>query len=340
MLSKNNLTAYLSKLFVSAFILTAMINSSVFADLDVGAKFAGEFMTLGAGGRTSGMGETGVAVGGISGAYWNPAAISSVEGGGVMAMHADRFSGVVKYDFISAAQRYSNREVFGLTFLRLGIDDIPITALQDPNSPISDDNYVYVRKWTSDSEMALLGTYALNWRDNIALGVNGKIISKSVGDNSALGIGFDVGAVYRVAKSLEIGARISDVTTTFLGWDTGHNELILPSFGLGIAKSVYFKKHDADITLAVDMIVRGENRGTADQFDSGILSGDAHFGVEYFVKKTVALRAGMDREHFTAGAGLRIKKFDVDYAFQSHEGLGESHRVSLAYRWEGNPLKR
>ncbi|MBC8491875.1 MAG: PorV/PorQ family protein, partial [Candidatus Marinimicrobia bacterium] len=318
MIPKNIPAATHSKFFTIAIISTLVFCGYAFGDLDVGAKFAGEFMTLGADGRSSGMGETGVAVGGLAGAYWNPALITSIDGGGILAMHADRFSGIVKYDFITAAQRYSDREVFGLTIFRLGIDDIPLTALQDPNSPISEDNYVYVRKWTSDSELALLGTYAMNWRENIALGVNGKIISKSVGDNSALGIGFDIGATYNPIKSLQLGARISDVTTTFLGWDTGHNELILPSFGLGVAKSFHHKKLEADVTLAVDMIVRGENRGSADQFDSGILSGDAHFGLEYMVKKVLALRAGMDREYFTAGAGLHISRFDVDYAYQSH----------------------
>ena len=328
------------RLITLTVFITLLFCGYALGDIDIGAKFAGEFMTLGADGRSSGMGETGVAVGGLAGAYWNPALITSVDGGGVLAMHADRFSGVVKYDFITAAQRYSDREVFGLTIFRLGIDDIPLTALQDPNSPISEENYVYVRKWTSDSELAILGTYAINWRENVALGVNGKIINKSVGDNSALGLGFDIGATYNPVKSFQLGARISDVTTTFLGWDTGHNELILPSFGVGAAKTFHHKRLEADVTIAVDMIIRGENRGSADQFDSGILSGDAHFGLEYMVKKVLALRAGFDREHFTAGAGLHIMRFDVDYAYQSHEGLGESHRVSLAYRWNGNPLKK
>lgn len=330
----------LLSLFMVGLCLIVLLNDAQ-ADLDFGAKYAGEFLTLGADGRASAMGETGAAFSGsIAGAYWNPASLVDITGGGVLAMHANRFGGVVKYDFLAAAQRYSEREVFGLTILRLGVDDIPITYLENPNSPISADNMVLVEKWTSDSEMALLATYAFNWKGNWSLGLNGKILSKNVGDNSALGLGFDVGARYMPAKSFYLGARISDVTTTFLGWDTGHNELILPSLCMGAVKFFTLKKLEADLNLAFDLVIRGENRGSADQFEAGIFTGDAHFGLEYVIKKILSLRGGMDREHFTAGAGLRIKGFSVDYAYQAHEGLGESHRVSLGLLWTGNPFNR
>lgn len=309
------------------------------ADTDFGAKYAGEFMTLGAGSRASGMGETGTAFGGgPASAYWNPASLVDIEGGGILAMHANRFSGVVKYDFISAAQRYSESDVFSLTIFRLGVDDIPITALEDPSSPLGLGNVVVVDEWTSDSELAVIGTYAFDWRKKWALGVNGKILSKKVGDNSAFGLGFDVGARYKHSSNLFFGARISDVTTTFLGWDTGHNEFILPSVSIGLVKLFSLERKDADLNFAFDMVLRGENRGEADQFDYASLSGEAHFGLEYVVQKTLALRAGMDREYFTAGAGVRIGPASADYAFQAHQGLGESHRVSLCLHWNGNPF--
>jgi hypothetical protein len=285
------------------------------------------------------MGESGVAYGGgAAAAYWNPGCLNDITGGAILGMHANRFAGVIKYDFISLAQRFSDKEVFALTFFRLGIDDIPITMLEDPSSPIGVDNVVLVEKWTTDSEMALLGSYAFQWRKLWSLGINGKILSKKVGDNSALGLGFDVGARYRLGSSFYMGARISDVTTTFLGWDTGHNEFLLPSLALGMTKLWELKKLEADLNLAFDMVIRGEDRGKTEQFSHGIFSGETHLGVEYIVKKTLSLRVGMDREYFTAGAGLQIGPVEADYAYQAHEGLGESHRVSLGFRWNKNPF--
>ena len=77
-----------------------------------------------------------------------------------------------------------------------------------------------------------------------------------------------------------------------------------------------------------------------EQFSAGALSGETHVGIEYTIKNTVSLRGGMDTERFTAGAGLSIGPVAADYAYQSHDGLGESHRISLAYCWKGNPLFR
>ncbi len=327
----------LTAVFSALFLLFATAS----ADWDLGAKYAGEFLTLGADARASAMGESGSAFSGSpAAAYWNPASLIDIDGGGLLAMHANRFGGVVKYDFLAAAQRFSEKEVFGITILRLGVEDIPITTLSDPHSPISPENIVEVEKWATNSEIALIGTYAFHWKTNWSLGLNGKILSKKVGDNQALGLGFDIGSRYRYSDNLYFGAKISDVTTTFLGWDTGHNELILPSLALGAAVPFRLERLDADLNLACDIVFRGENRGEADQFDWGRFSGEAHLGLEYVIMRTVSLRTGLDRDYFTAGAGLRFGPFSADYAYQSHEGLGESHRVSVGFFWRGNPLMK
>ena len=86
--------AFISILTISLFLLT-----EAQADWDFGAKYANEFLTLGSDARASAMGETGVAFGrGVSAGYWNPATLTQIPGGGVMGMHADRFSGIVKYE--------------------------------------------------------------------------------------------------------------------------------------------------------------------------------------------------------------------------------------------------
>jgi len=325
--------------YIIASVIVCFTAPEIFADWNWGAKYAGEFMTLGADAGSAAMGETGLAYGrGAAAGYWNPAGIMGISGGAFTAMHANRFSGVVKYDFLSAAQRFSDREVIGLTIFRLGVDDIPITALEDPSSPLSEDNIVVVEEWTTDSEMALVGTYALQWRKNIAWGVNGKLLSKSVGDNQAFGLGFDVGARWRASPSFIVGGKIADVTTTYLGWDTGHNELLLPSVSVGVMKRFVLPRLEAEMTLVGDMIFRGENRGEADQFAAGFFSGETHLGLEYTIKNTLSLRGGLDTDRFTAGAGLRIGPVEADYAFQAHQGLGESHRISLGYYWKGNPF--
>jgi len=326
---------------LSLFIILLFNAGIAQADWDFGAKYAGEFMTLGADAASAALGESGIAyASGAASAYWNPAGIIDTHGGAFSAMHANRFAGIVKYDFLAAAQRFSPKEVFALTLFRLGIDDIPLTALEDPSSPLSEDNIVIAEKWTTDSEIAFIATYATQWKKHIAWGVNGKLLSKKVGNNQAFGIGFDAGARWYAAPSFTAGVKIADLTTTYLGWDTGHNELILPSASLGIMKRFHLRKLEADLTIVSDVVFRGENRRQADQFAWGVFSGETHLGLEYTIKNTLSLRGGLDTDRFTAGAGLKIGPVQADYAFQAHQGLGESHRISLSCRWQGNPLIR
>jgi len=332
---------FLSTKLISRLVLTtaALITlaAAASADWDFGAKYGGEFMTLGSDARSSAMGETGTAFGGsAASAYWNPAALASLQGGAFTAMHADRFAGVVKYDFLSAAQKYSPTEAAAVTLYRLGVDDIPITVLQDPTSPLSVTNPVIVRRWTADAEMAVIAAYAFQRTPQLSLGASAKLLSKKVGYNQALGIGFDAGAIYQVSRSFYAGARLADITTTYLGWDSGHNEIIFPTMSAGVLKTFALPRLEADLTLTADVILRTENRGDIDQFAAGPFSGEARFGMEYTIERTLSLRGGFDSDNFTAGAGLRIAKINLDYAYQSHADLGASHRVSLSYSWKRN----
>jgi hypothetical protein len=47
----------------------------------------------------------------------------------------------------------------------------------------------------------------------------------------------------------------------------------------------------------------------------------------------LALRAGFEAQNFTAGAGLRYRRFGLDYAYLDHRDLDASHRVSGSYRF-------
>ncbi len=57
-------------------------------------------------------------------------------------------------------------------------------------------------------------------------------------------------------------------------------------------------------------------------------------GAEFRVFDLLDLRFGgtTNPNRFTAGFGLKIDKFDLDYAIKTHSDLGETHAVSLAYR--------
>ncbi len=82
--------------------------------------------------------------------------------------------------------------------------------------------------------------------------------------------------------------------------------------------------------------------------DSGILALDLnqprhgdltiHIGAEYVALKMAALRIGYNGRNeadsgITAGGGIRINNLFVDYTFVPFGDLGNSHRMSLSYKW-------
>ena len=61
-------------------------------------------------------------------------------------------------------------------------------------------------------------------------------------------------------------------------------------------------------------------------------------GWEYVAFKMLALRTGYNGRNetdsgITAGGGIRFNTLSVDYAFVPFGDLGNSHRISLSYRW-------
>ncbi|RZK52892.1 MAG: hypothetical protein EOO59_13100, partial [Hymenobacter sp.] len=83
-------------------------------------KYSNEFMNLGAGARSLGMGKTQVSLANDATAgYWNPAALTNIAAkyDGVL-MHSELFSGVVKNDYAAFAMPLDDKSAVGVTLLR------------------------------------------------------------------------------------------------------------------------------------------------------------------------------------------------------------------------------
>jgi len=79
--------------------------------------------------------------------------------------------------------------------------------------------------------------------------------------------------------------------------------------------------------------IRFENRQFASIAHIGPVSFDPHIGLEFDYKKSIALRIGYnDIKQITLGAGIHLRKIDIDYAFAQFDeanDLGNTHRISL-----------
>jgi hypothetical protein len=338
------------------FRLRMTVVSVVFLSVQVDAqtvmgKYAGEFISIGVGGRALAMGSAFVGVASdVSAGYWNPAALARIEYPQLMLMHDELFGSLVNHDYGAVALPVGRTATLGLSLIRLGVDDIPDTrnAGLDVNGNLTTDPNLFYRTdpsrvtYFSAADWALYLTYARRHSECFSYGANVKMIVRDLGDHSAWGLGFDVGVWYTPWENLSLGLNVQDVTRTLIVWDTGRNELISPALRLGAAYGI--DALGGRFLPAADFSVRFENRRSASTFSAGAVSVDVCGGLEYLFKSLVALRVGYtDVKQFTLGAGLYLPKVNIDYAFARFGGggeLGNTHRVSLLFTLESADYKR
>jgi hypothetical protein len=298
-------------------------------------RFAGEFLDMGGGARSLAMGGTGVALPNqATSGYHNPARLAGIARTAAEFMHASYFDNTYSYDFLGLTRPLSDETGLGVTVLYARVGDIPLTSLQDPSRPLGDDNRVVARDMTSDNELAAMASLGARGPWGWSWGGTAKLLYKGVAGKSAYGIGFDVGMAKELGKNLAVGAAIRDLTGSALAWTTGRTEIIPPSILLGGAWSAQLPSLRAQLRIAADLFGRFESRGEAEVIHAGALSVEPRVGAEYIISKVLALRGGLLGDNITAGAGISISSVTLDYAFQPHEELGNTHRVSLGLSWK------
>ena len=321
-------------------IIIALLVAPGFMTAQTVAKYAGEFMAIGVGGRALGLGGAQVALANDATAgYWNPAALARINYPEGIVMHDERFGSLINYDFVSVAIPYGPDASLGLSIIRLGVDGIPDTRnawIDSNNNGIFDssDRLDYDKiSYFNAADWAFYLSYAKRSSDAFLYGANVKIIRRGLADQSAMGIGFDVGAWYSPAENLSFGVNAQDVTTTLIAWSTGRNELVSPTLKMGAAYGI--DAFGGRFTPVADVDVRFEDRQFASIAHLGPVSFDPHAGLEFDYRKTVALRVGYsDVKQLTLGAGLHLRMLDVDYSFakfSADETLGNTHRISLRF---------
>lgn len=318
-----------------------------------GAKYAGEFIAIGVGGRALAMGGAYCALANdVTAAYWNPAGLSSLMYPQISLMHDERFGGLVNYDYGAVALPIGAQSSLAFSAIRLGVDNIADTrnagvdADGNPLPPgqtqglagIDPSRVVYY----NSADWAFYFSYAKRASENFSYGASLKFIRRDMGEGSATGIGIDIGGRYMLSDKIALGANFQDATSTLVAWNTGRNELITPTLKLG---SAYFLDlFGGRFAPAVDTDVRFEGRKSASNAHLGRVSFDFHSGVEFSYQNVIAVRTGYsDIGSFTVGAGIHLPKFDIDYSFSKFNGedqLDNTHRISLTFTLEAPQFMR
>jgi hypothetical protein len=304
------------------------------------AKYSGDYLGLGVGARSSGLGGTGTSFANdVTAGYFNPAALALLNYPEIAAFHESRFSGQINYDYLGAALPLSRGQTIAISAIRQGIDGIKDTRAAhidvNGNHVIDEDDRLDPNKITlgSASDWALFGSYSRAIDSQLSVGGNVKVLYRTILDSSAWGVGVDLSASYRPIDNLMIGATLTDATKTLLTWQTGNQEFVVPALRLGAAYK-YMITPVHSVMPVIDGTFRFEGRHATTLVDLGFASLDMQAGLEYSFKDRAFVRGGYtELGQWSVGAGIRLPKLNIDYAFTqegpSQEILGPTHRVSL-----------
>ncbi|MBX7240156.1 MAG: PorV/PorQ family protein [Bacteroidia bacterium] len=334
-------------------------------------KYSNEFLKIGVGARAFGMGHAMIATSDdVLSGYWNPAGL--VHGSmkpEVSLMYSSYFANIATYNYagFSLPLDSAGNRRFGVSVIRLGVDNIPNTLDLVSNGNI-DFNKV---KAFSTSDFATLISYA--WRPasipRLSFGTNFKVIYRGVGRfGNAWGFGLDVAAKYKTER-FAAGLMLMDATQTYNMWtfntetfgstfiSTGNVipensvEITRPTIRLGVAYNI-INSNSLGLLLALDNDVFLDGKRSSALISAGAASFDPRVGLEFAYKnkntgKPIAfLRGGVynlqntvngDGEEVTgifptAGLGFVIKGLQVDYALANIGNFQQnlySHVVSL-----------
>ena len=310
------------------------------------AKYAGEFLYIGAGARSLAMGGAFCAVADDATAgYWNPAGLFRINGQEAQFMHSERFGGIVKYDYLGYG-RSNGITGLGASLFRTDVGDIANTlnlpyhdtgsdgvfGVDGSGEPgdAGDDDYdpdtnpdgtegngvwdageelIYDESlitYESGVDWALYLTWSRSISSDFSVGASAKIIQRSLMGYSAYGLGLDLGAKWHPSEAFTFGLNLQDITVTQMFWNTGSTESILPTVKLGMAVRWPISKFATVATIAADGDFRFEGREYSAQYHFSGISLDTHIGAEFLIKDLVALRIGSSEGSMTAGLGLKF----------------------------------
>lgn len=293
----------LKKVLLVMVSLFLLLSPNLFA----GDNHAMPMLRMGVGARALAMGGAYVAEAhDASAGYWNPAGLSEIDFINVTTMYSASMSDDRTYNYFAYGHRF-DFGALGISWIGSGIDDI---EARESNTQEPDELF----DWRDNIFLFSYG----NEVGNFLVGANFKVVSGknnySADSYSKTGVGFDCGFKLEASDEITLGVAFKDLGTKIGDDRVPANYLfgaaIYPLYGFTFTADVEKIEHRKDLKF--------------------------HFGGEYTYEFSTdyfaSLRGGVNDGAFAIGAGLKIYKFDLDYAYitEAEEFMGENHRISFS----------
>lgn len=320
-----------------------------------------EFLNIGVGVRSAGMGNAVVAnTPDVTAGYWNAASLLKLESNiEVGYQHSDLFAGFCNYNYGGLGFKIDDNSSAGFSYIRTSVDDIPYdTILVSANM---DTNYVV--KTISDVDNAFLFHYARKTTlEPLSIGSTVKFMRRKVGQfANSVGFGLDISALYELEK-IYLGVNLRDIIGTFNAWfintdvfnltgNVNSLEITVPQavFACGYLHQ-FNEKFEVYSEIDLSTTFDGK-RNTL--IRSNFASIDPRIGVEGNYRKMVFLRLGINgfqksssiygdeiwQSSPSIGVGLKFKKVAIDYALTNIRGSTGSYANSFSIIYGINKRK-
>ena len=264
--------------------------------------------------------------------FWNPAGITKVNGFDASVNYIGWFMDVKHYAF-SAAYNMGDLGTLGFQAIMTDIGEIEETRVDMIGvGGLVDGMYNpgLTGKVFKPSSMALGLSYAQRLTDRFSFGVTMKYVREDLVYEKANALVFDGGFLFDTKyRSIVIGASIRHFGSEVKFVDK--NYPLPQTFNIGVSTYLFSPDDplissmgDHSLLFSYDMIQPRDY----DQMHS--------MGLEYSFKDLVFLRGGYtfnsDQEGLSAGIGLLVNKYRIDYSYSDYgQYLDSVHRITVGF---------
>ena len=302
----------LSIIFALIFFSYANVQA-FFSKDDIGSTTA-QFLKLGIGAQSAGMGNAVTTIfNGTDAIYWNPANLNFIDRKEFSFSHTIWFEDV-NYEWLAFALPTQYFGIFGFAFQYVSYGTID----KIDNEQNSDGSF-------SPLDMALYLSYANSYKD-FNFGINLKYIYSKI-EQSASAVAFDVGTTYKLNNNKTfVGATITNFGTK-MKFDKEAESL---PFLFKVGGSHYILDN---LIVSLDLNFPQDNEVYID------------FGTQYAIEiadnLNFALRAGYEGRNkdipgfnwINLGFGFEYLDYIFDYAFVPYGDIGMTHRLSFSIKF-------
>jgi len=276
--------------------------------------------------------------------FWNPAGAASLGATEISASHREYIAGIA-LDNVSLAHNVGSMGVIGLSVKALTMGDEQVYTTQQPEG---------TGEYYSSSFVVMGASFARAITDRVDFGINGSYIAEKISHESAYGVAFDMGFLYRpTLRGLSFGVVVKNYGPKMkfdgpdfeqevdTGVDTEGGGHVGRTESASFELPSYFQ-----FGAAWDALVQDKYRvSMTGAFQSNNFSEDEfRIGSEWAINEQVYLRGGYSGSAqkdylygFSGGAGLRLSLGGtltmLDYTWSEAGAFDNNHFFSLKLRF-------